>query len=1012
MDFASRFLEEAATSYREEFATDAPDLNSSGYSGGATSFPSEWNDDWYRIYDGYVPTTVDPDWWFTICIIAGCFVVNLSLPLWIYLGNRCGFHDKSHRKRIEKSQNEASLHEQPASNEPNTDKNGENDLSRQLNEARSLVSGYSYAPGDEGGSQGPPGSVVSGSIAFSRAGTHLGFNHSPSNLINDDDASIFSGASGFTDAILAARPKRAGRARRRAAKTKTIVGTKSKATDEGSEHTRDRDGGNKKRLDVRMAAEFTKAEMDLLQERNGQGIPTGTLVDITPKTSASEVEYGDGIDDTKSDLGLSVAPSIMSRLDADAISVRDAVDARDGGLPQLEGEIKLANHVAPGSTQSGCILSGWNRLMFIADWDKEMKKYVGLAAHYSAQGILGEIFGVIEIAAIGHFMGVPQANAYIIVETVTGFTGTISTGFYECAGVLIPQADGARNDLMIGRYMQLGIIFYLITMIPGAVFWCFFTDRAVTFYGFDETTAEMGRRYFLATLPGYLTYGVDAVLYELLNTVGRESYCTWFTILSNVSHTGLVVGMLWWGVKDLFFLGAIETASGILFLIINFTILMCRGWLDRYWEGLFKTNGLKDSRAVKNVINTALPLSFAWILTYGEWEVMTFFCRRMGNNGAEVAAWGLMGYIWSAFETLTDGFGDAAEVRVGFRMGAGQVKSARLATDKALYVSLIVAVYATGILFVLAQYIPGWMTPDPTLQRMIFDIIPLIGFSQCLMVWGMVAWAILGAQGRIRIVTALEFFISWGIGAPIAAIFVYMFNYNIEGIIGGLSISYTISTNVYLYMLHTSDWENLSAVVVARSASEGKTYDEFYWDDLPDNIQDAAIELGYNKWIWESDDMEPASNDKFWDELTAAERKSACLLGYTKKTWDCEDETAAQNDSSSSSQTSEASSDEEAWKNLSLEAKNAAKILGYTESIWDNDGSPPTEDLDWDELSPKEQDAAKTLGYDEKKWNGDDDDESADASAGTPQPNEPISRKSLMSGSIQKSSSSSSVSSC
>ena len=196
---------------------------------------------------------------------------------------------------------------------------------------------------------------------------------------------------------------------------------------------------------------------------------------------------------------------------------------------------------------------------------------------------------------------------------------------------------------------------------------------------------------------------------------------------------------------------------------------------------------------------------------------------------------------------LLDGFGDAAEVRVGFRMGAGQVRLARLSTDKAIYASFIVAVYATGLLFILAMYVPNWLTPDPTLQKMIFDIIPLIGFGQILMVWGMVAWAILGAQGRIRIATALEFFISWGIGAPVAAILVFVFNYNIEGIVGGLSIGYTIGTNVYLYMLYTSDWEKLSARVVAQSAAEGQTYDEFDWDDLPDNIKRAAVELGYNK---------------------------------------------------------------------------------------------------------------------------------------------------------------------
>jgi len=292
-------------------------------------------------------------------------------------------------------------------------------------------------------------------------------------------------------------------------------------------------------------------------------------------------------------------------------------------------------------------------------------------------------------------------------------------------------------------------------------------------------------------------------------------------------------------------------------------------------------------------------------------------------------------------------------------------------------------------MFVLALYIPGWLTPDPTLQRMLFDIIPLIGFGQILMVWGMVAWAILGAQGRVRIATALEFFISWGIGAPVAAILVFVFNYNIEGIVGGLTISYTIGANVYLYMLHTSDWESLSAVVVAQSAAEGLSYDEFDWDDLPDNIQVAAAELGYNKWIWESNDLQPASDDKLWDELLAAERRAASMLGYTKQSWNGDTDTDIKDSSGEEKKGSDNTSDEsssgsEKWASLSKEAKNAAKILGYTQSIWDNDGSPPTEDKDWDELSSKGRAAAKTLGYTEKKWNGEDDDESDVSSYNTP----------------------------
>lgn len=241
-------------------------------------------------------------------------------------------------------------------------------------------------------------------------------------------------------------------------------------------------------------------------------------------------------------------------------------------------------------------------------------------------------------------------------------------------------------------------------------------------------------------------------------------------------------------------------------------------------------------------------------------------------GAAEVAAWGMIGYVWSAFETITgkmallhfarqiqpcthsltmmsfsDGLGNAAEVRVGFRMGAGQVGIAKMVGEKSIYFGVIVAVFETGLVFIMAKYLPGWLTPDPTLQKLLFDLLPLIGFGQILMVAGMEAWAVIGAQGRVRMATMIEFVISWFIGVPLSAIFVFALNLNLESMVAALTIAYTVGANVYLYVLFKSDWEGLSAIVVARNAAEGVLYDEFDWDDLPNNIQQAASTLGYTE---------------------------------------------------------------------------------------------------------------------------------------------------------------------
>ena len=62
-------------------------------------------------------------------------------------------------------------------------------------------------------------------------------------------------------------------------------------------------------------------------------------------------------------------------------------------------------------------------------------------------------------------------------------------------------------------------------------------------------------------------------------------------------------------------------------------------------------------------------------------------------------------------------------------------------------------------------------------------------------------------------------------------------------------------------------------------------YEDYDWDELPDNVREAATTLGYTKKIWDKD-KKPASDDKDWEDLTPEERAAAQVLGYDERTWD------------------------------------------------------------------------------------------------------------------------------
>jgi MATE family multidrug resistance protein len=180
-------------------------------------------------------------------------------------------------------------------------------------------------------------------------------------------------------------------------------------------------------------------------------------------------------------------------------------------------------------------------------------------------------------------------------------------------------------------------------------------------------------------------------------------------------------------------------------------------------------------------------------------------------------------------------------------MGAGKPAQAKKMAEKSIYIGILIAVLTAGGLFAIAEFIPYWLTPNPTYQILIFDQIPLIGFGEILMVPGMVIEGIFCAQGRVRLMTLIEIFVSWFIAIPLAAILVYSYDFSLGGIVSSLVIGYSIGATLLMFFFLRSDWEKLSKNVVKQSAKEGLHYLDTDWDLLPSQVQEAASTLGYTR---------------------------------------------------------------------------------------------------------------------------------------------------------------------
>mmetsp|Transcript_37311 Transcript_37311/g.90592 ORF Transcript_37311/g.90592 Transcript_37311/m.90592 type:complete len:98 (-) Transcript_37311:117-410(-) len=86
--------------------------------------------------------------------------------------------------------------------------------------------------------------------------------------------------------------------------------------------------------------------------------------------------------------------------------------------------------------------------------------------------------------------------------------------------------------------------------------------------------------------------------------------------------------------------------------------------------------------------------------------------------------------------------------------------------------------------------------------------------------------------------------------------------------------------------IHTSlqCWSAHSLVLFVFLQTKMTKYEDYDWDELPADIQEAAKLLGYNKELWDNDD-EPDECDEWWKDLSAAQQEAATKLGYTEDAW-------------------------------------------------------------------------------------------------------------------------------
>lgn len=240
----------------------------------------------------------------------------------------------------------------------------------------------------------------------------------------------------------------------------------------------------------------------------------------------------------------------------------------------------------------------------------------------------------------------------------------------------------------------------------------------------------------------------------------------------------------------------------------------------------------QDRLALFNVLKTSVPLSFGKILDEATWTVMTFFAASMGE--AEVAAWAILLNIWEVIESLSLGIGDAAEIRISYHLGNNHPFLAKITAYKSMLIAMVGSVVVAGVFYGIRGYVPAFFTIDETLQGMMEETLPYIAVGSLATTFVAMYWYMLGAQGRFKLATIINFVTSWTVTLPLGYYFTYYLNYDIQGLVAALVLGYIGTGIVFTVVFMKTNWVRRARKISTLNAEEEDSDDEDDDDDEDD----------------------------------------------------------------------------------------------------------------------------------------------------------------------------------
>lgn len=262
------------------------------------------------------------------------------------------------------------------------------------------------------------------------------------------------------------------------------------------------------------------------------------------------------------------------------------------------------------------IARSFNALVKIANPDKETKRLLALGVPFTLASVIGSFFDAVAVALVSNYLGVHALSAYVVTNLLVGLSDVFINGVSASLNTVCSHAIGAENYNLAGQYVQIAMTVYCALGVPIMGVWWFVMEDCLRLFGLNEEVVAIGGQYSKIVIFHYMFSGLFDSYTALLDISGYALPATLFDIIAGAAEAVVIWSLLAFQEgMTLKWVGVAHLVTGVTCFIFFTLIAVCRGWLDPFWDGLFKTFAIKVRSMNDTIFLIWISLEFPFFHT-------------------------------------------------------------------------------------------------------------------------------------------------------------------------------------------------------------------------------------------------------------------------------------------------------------------------------------------------------------------------------------------------------------